>query len=176
MWKNTLKLLIISGFGLWLTACTPPRIEMVDSTTITFERTACYGECPAYKVTIYADGRVNYEGYGHVDIEGTQTTVINPSKVHALLYEFGKIDFFSLEDRYAQSITDIPTFTITLKIGNKQKHVEHYGCLPQILIDLEYLIDETVGSEQWVGQNAYQLYPKPTCADYFPEQPISPLK
>src|SRR5258708_6582282 len=29
---------------------------------VRLERTGCYGNCPAYKLTIHGDGRVEYEG------------------------------------------------------------------------------------------------------------------
>ncbi len=37
---------------------------------ITLERTQCFGSCPVYKLTVYGDGRVVYEGGGFVKIKG----------------------------------------------------------------------------------------------------------
>ena len=37
---------------------------------ITLERTACFGVCPVYKLTIYGDGRVLYDGIRFVRTEG----------------------------------------------------------------------------------------------------------
>lgn len=33
---------------------------------ITLQRTVCYGSCPEYKLTIFSDGRVLYEGIRNV--------------------------------------------------------------------------------------------------------------
>ncbi|MEZ4617761.1 MAG: DUF6438 domain-containing protein [Caldilineaceae bacterium] len=149
---------------------------MNEATVISLKRTGCFGVCPSYELQIFGNGRVTYQGYGYVDVEGVQTTTIPGSSIYKLLYEFGKIDFFTLNDSYDQPITDIPTFTITLKIGGREKQVKHYGCPPQELIDLAYLIDEVTNSAQWIGQNAYTNRPKPICADYEWPQPYSPLR
>ena len=34
--------------------------------TIQLERSGCYGTCPVYTVTIHGDGRLEYNGKGHV--------------------------------------------------------------------------------------------------------------
>ena len=39
--------------------------------TILLDRTACYGTCPAYKVTIHGDGRVEYTGGRECKSEGS---------------------------------------------------------------------------------------------------------
>src|SRR6059058_5801427 len=36
--------------------------EIPKDTLITLERTACFGTCPVYKLTISADGKVAFEG------------------------------------------------------------------------------------------------------------------
>src|SRR5919202_5807692 len=40
-------------------------------TEVTLERTACFGTCPAYKVTIRSDGTIIYEGREFVQMKGT---------------------------------------------------------------------------------------------------------
>ena len=46
---------------------------------ITLQRTACFGACPVYTVSIYADGTVAYNGERFVEVEGTQTGSIDPA-------------------------------------------------------------------------------------------------
>ena len=63
---------------------------------ITLERTACFGTCPIYKLTISGDGKVVYEGEKFVNVLGTQTDEISQEKVKELVDEFDKIGYFSL--------------------------------------------------------------------------------
>lgn len=41
---------------------------------VRMERIGCYGNCPAYTVTIHGDGRVEYDGKSHVKENGAQRT------------------------------------------------------------------------------------------------------
>lgn len=175
-------ILLTSCTSPWTSASSPLKTPLpTNDTVITLERTVCFGWCPAYTLTIHGDGQVTYEGYAYVDVEGVRTSNISQSKIHELLYEFGKVDFFAANEHYSIGATDLPTFFVTLAIGNRQKRIEHYGCDPQWLTDLEYMIDTVAETEQWIGENAYQKHEKLNCADFFsrdevPDQFESPLQ
>ena len=70
------------------------------STIITLERTACFGTCPAYHVTLYGNGTVVYEGESFVAVNGAQKSQVDPQAVKGLVDEFYNVGFFSLRDRY----------------------------------------------------------------------------
>ena len=42
-----------------------------------FQRTACYGTCPQYKISIYSDGLVMYDGVRFVDRIGCYSGFLN---------------------------------------------------------------------------------------------------
>src|SRR6185436_11964809 len=50
-------------------------------TSIRLERTACFGECPVYVVTIDARGNVTFEGRHFVRVEGKATDTIPVARV-----------------------------------------------------------------------------------------------
>ena len=68
------------------------------SVVIGLERGPCYGTCPVYGVTIYGDGTVRYNGTNHVRVKGSQTAVIAPERVKALIDEIERSGFFNLRD------------------------------------------------------------------------------
>jgi hypothetical protein len=156
-WKYiiiVLTLAIIVGAGaLWYanrleTSYQPPERKNV---VITLERTACYGICPDYKITIYGDGKVEYKGNMFVKVKGQQTSKISLDKVKELIDEFYKINYFSLKDRYYDPVTDLPTTITSISINGKSKRVEDYCCdAPKELRELEDKIDEITESEKWV--------------------------
>ena len=131
-------------------------------TLITLERTACYGMCPIYKVTISADGTVGFQGTRFVKNIGPAQATISPSKVRELIDAFDKIRFFELNNQYAtrtdgckQWFTDHPSAINSITVNGRTKTVRHdYGCRGvDVLTDLEKLeheIDLAVNIDQWI--------------------------
>ncbi len=66
--------------ALALVAVLPAAAQENSQPVITLERTACFGACPVYTLSIYADGTVVYNGERFVDVEGEQTTQHRPGR------------------------------------------------------------------------------------------------
>ena len=65
---------------------------------IKLERTACFGTCPIYSITVFDDGTAIYEGKQFGRIEGSRTFIIPEEKVGELIRLFyTKNLFFTLE-------------------------------------------------------------------------------
>jgi hypothetical protein len=121
-----------------------------DPVTITLERTACFGFCPAYKVTIRGDGTVAYEGGAHTKVLGEQTWKIDPAAVRALAKEMQDAGYFELQDEYRAMMTDHPTTFTSLTIGSRTKKILDYVAGPPKLKELEARIDEVAGTKKYV--------------------------
>ena len=134
---------------------------------ITLERTACFGPCPTYKVTI-ENRTVVFEGYENVRVKGEAKDQISVETLRALVSEFDKISYFSLRDTYLGpedgcpgEATDMPSANTSFRVNGRRKSVSHYlGCsgselvftvYPPELANLEDRIDELVGTEKWIG-------------------------
>jgi len=132
------------------------------ATVITLRRTACFGTCPVYKLTIFADGRVLYEGISHVKKKGKAKGRISPAKLEELIEEFQNIYYFNLKNAYIpgtdacrQSATDMPSAVTSLTRNGNSKTINHYhGCRGSQTLDLltrlEDKIDEAVNVNQWI--------------------------
>lgn len=139
-------------------------------TVITLERTGCYGRCPGYALSIFADGAVVYYGVprnGFTKVAGAARSWISQEQLRRLVAEFERVDYFSLKDRYEAADgcptfrTDSPWVITSLQINGRKKTVHHYhGCgmkgsysavFPRELTDLERMVDEVTGSERWVN-------------------------
>lgn len=127
-------------------------------TTITLERTSCFGLCPVYQLTIHRSGKVEYEGKAHVWEEGQRTGRISGKNFETLAKKIDEINFFNLKDRYdgknpdgsGVTVTDLPTTRTSITRGNRTKTVENYFRGPKGLKELEDLIDELTKSAEWV--------------------------
>ena len=96
-------------------------------TMITLERTACFGTCPIYTVSIDENGRILYNGLDFVTATGEQTAEIDPQQVQELVDFMVNGGYFDLEDAYTNRlITDMPSAITSLTVNGKAKRIEHY--------------------------------------------------
>jgi hypothetical protein len=129
---------------------------------ITLERTPCFGNCPSYKLTIYEDGKVEYEGKEYVKHKGKAEGRITKAELEELIREFERIDYLNLADHYTlgskncpQEWTDNPTAVTSLNWKDKKKTIVHYhGCRGSNVLEqltaLEDKIDQVVKTERWI--------------------------
>ena len=142
----------------------PPDLDSLSETdlntlTIRLERTRCFGNCPAYTVTIHGDGRVEYEGKSNVKQSGLQEARLDAATIKALVKEFSKAKFLTVSEDYsgkncARYCTDMPSAVTELDLKEVKHRVNHYyGCggAPKALFDLESAVDKLAGTERWTG-------------------------
>jgi hypothetical protein len=136
-----------------------PFPEKVDLRTlvIALSRTRCYGRCPAYTVSLEGSGVVHFVGETYVLVPGHHTAHVSPETIQALLNAFRKANFLSAKESYSAMVTDNPSQTITLKMGETTKVVQDYvGTavgMPDAIRALEQQIDEAAGTERWIKGN-----------------------
>ncbi|HWO25689.1 MAG TPA: DUF6438 domain-containing protein [Kofleriaceae bacterium] len=133
----------------------PPKHEHL----ATIERIGCYGSCPVYKLTVYRDGAVEYEGEQYVKVEGKAAGELRPEEVTALEELFRKHRYLELKDSYEyEGYTHAASvYTAYTPAGGKRKDVRHYMgdiSAPQRLVTIEEGIDAVVKIEQWIGTRA----------------------
>jgi hypothetical protein len=123
---------------------------------ISLERTGCFGTCPIYWVIIKGNGTVFYYRVNFVKVLGERIETIRPEQVKELVFEFERVDFFSLQDNYTKAcVTDFPSATTAINIHGRMKMVRHYlgdHSAPKGLLGLEFKIDEITNSKQWTGK------------------------
>jgi hypothetical protein len=122
----------------------------------TLERTACFGTCPMYRLTIYADGRVDWDGRGFVKVKGKAGAHLTPAALAELRRAFAAAGYFELRGPFdCYEVTDNPSANLSYDDGRRTRTIQHYyGCSTKgvaALTTLEDRIDEIVGSVRWVG-------------------------
>lgn len=150
-------LLLVSLIYLYPQLTQPPKPTEFKDVVITLETTACFGPCPIYKLTIYGDGRVVYEGEEYVNVAGKQTSQISKDKVKELVDEFYRINYFSLKNNtftHEKCFLDAGSVITSITINGKTKTINDYhGCpSPKKLRELEVKIDEIANSKRWIGR------------------------
>ena len=129
-----------------------------DDFLVTLERTACFGECHVYTVTIDARGNVAYEGRAFVRVTGKATDRVPVARVRELLDTIERIGFFKLGEQYREIrnpdgtltiVTDLPTRFVTVTSEGRTKRVEDYVGAPAGLTQLEREIDAATNTRRW---------------------------
>jgi hypothetical protein len=133
----------------------------VPRTSVTLERTACYGRCPVYTVRLSGDGTVAFHGERFTATSGDAAGKVPREWVAALVREMNAAGYWSLGESYAagsaacpNSPTDLPSEIITLTAGGRSKRVEHYRACsgaPASIAAMASRIDQIAGTEKWIG-------------------------
>lgn len=131
----------------------PPALRPNSRVAITLERTGCLGTCPSYTVTVSADGIV-FEGHGSVVGAGRHTDTVDLNEVRKLAKKFVSADFYSMDSAYRASVTDCPTYMLSIAIDGHKKEVEDYvgswEGMPAIITELEDEVDALADTQRWI--------------------------
>jgi Domain of unknown function (DUF6438) len=150
---------VASACGLFSPSPTPLLSGVPADFQISLERGPCFGACPVYLLTVFADGTVAYEGRQFVAVEGSHTATLSPDEVEALAQAVLEADFFELADEYTVQATDLPSITLTVIMDGRTKGVYHYGVgcgtdldtAPPGLCVLESLLERIPVDNGWVS-------------------------
>ena len=152
---RTLVALLLLG-SVALGDSSVPKEGGASTPMVSLERTACYGRCPIYKVTVLRDGTVLWEGERFVKTAGKATAKLSAAAVAELAKAFAKADFFALHDKYdSYDVTDHPSAIVMFDDGKRKKTVHHYHgdrSAPKALYELEEAIDYGIGTQRWIGR------------------------
>jgi hypothetical protein len=75
-----------------------PRVYTNDDLEIKFRRTACFGMCPVYEVTLQHDGMLRYYGRTNVAQTGERTRRLTRAQMLELSRSVDHVQFFELDD------------------------------------------------------------------------------
>jgi len=104
------------------TVSTIPINTAPGDTALVYQRTPCFGTCPAYTATVFRDGRVSYYGDRFVPVKGQQMLSLPQPMVQELLDGARRINFTQLPTEYRSNVTDLPGTYVTVYLPGQQRH------------------------------------------------------
>lgn len=132
---------------------TAPAIRQDSKVTVTLERSGCFGSCPSYTVAVSTTGIV-FDGRGFVVAEGKHTDTADADEVRKLAKRIVETDFYSMDDSYSASVTDMPTYVLTVSIdGNQKQVVDYQGVwegMPAVITEFEERVDALARTQLWI--------------------------
>jgi hypothetical protein len=120
-----------------------------DSVYFSMERTACFGSCPSYKVTIDKDGNAVYEGRRFAPREGRFVGKVDAVTMKELYDKAVAVGFFGMEDKYDRAVTDLPSTIIRVHAQGKDKQVIGRVGPPQGFKDLAQEAERILAPVEW---------------------------
>lgn len=122
---------------------------------VALQRTACYGKCPVFELSIYNDGRVLYEGRNHVARYGKHEGRLPVESVDAIIYKAQSIGFFNMADSYplhdTPIVEEVPTAITLVRRGAHTKRVTDHHHAPLALIDFEQYVESFLEKTHWLN-------------------------
>ena len=134
--------------------------------TVTLQRSTCFGNCPAYTVTVTPDGQVSFTGHAYVKTHQASGRATS-AQLAAVFGALEQAGLRSMRDRYASRddgcemvMSDQPGIKITVADAAGSKTVEFYfGCTgaaadavrPRIE-QLAHSIDQQLDTARWIGK------------------------
>ena len=131
-------------------------------TLIILQRDGCEGPCPVYRLVLFADGTVLYQGQYHVRRTGFAKGGIAPEALIKLVADIDASGFFQLDNNYGDGNTEHcdavdngrPRVIITVSSQGRAKTVLHHhrcrGAIPDRITALEDRIDQAAGTALWI--------------------------
>lgn len=125
--------------------------EKEDMSTFSFslERTACFGQCPEYRVYSDSTQTVYYHGIANVERIGEYRCVECADMLRAIYARAVSISFWNFDTVYNPGVVDLPSTITHLQMTEKHKRVENLLDAPPSLIAFENYIDSLAESARW---------------------------
>lgn len=136
--------------------------QSAPDTLITLQRGACEQRCAVYRLVIFADGTVIYDGQYFVRRTGLIKSGISPEVLSKLIHDLEAGGFFRLENNYGYGNSDRcssidpggPVAILSVSNQGRSKTVLHnhscVGPVPKQLTDLEDKVDRAAGTVKWI--------------------------
>jgi hypothetical protein len=156
------KLAILFAFAALSFGQTVKTNEAAPDTLITLQRGACEARCAVYRLVIFADGTVIYQGQFYVRQAGLVKSSISPEVLAKLIGDLETGGFFQMENNYGyggntgcDSIDEGgPIAILSVSNQGRSKTILHdhscVGAVPKRLTELEDKVDRAVGAVKWI--------------------------
>lgn len=155
--------------GIWYFVASHPGQPVIipgssQNWKISLQRTACFGFCPTYTVTVDSNGNVTFEPESNVNVTDVQTYTVDAVDIRRLSEAIVAADLERKDTAYVDpQITDIAGMNITYSDDNFATSIRMYGLDSTIPKDLTYLatvIDDVANTAQFTKGQRMMMYPE----------------
>ncbi len=123
------------------------------TSSIHFERTACFGACPIYTLVINGEGLAQFEGKRFTEKIGSFEKQLSKEDTKALFDLLNSTEWNSFADEYPTDITDLPGILFKYNHKKVSKQIVVYGEHPEQLDVLSEYLSKIAESDGWTNLN-----------------------
>ena len=116
-----------------------------------FSKSPCYGLCPHFDMTIYEGGWAIFEGKRHTAKKGVAVLKMDKEQLDQMIQQCQQANIWSAESSYGMLVQDLPTTTLHLFEGGKDKSVQWRMRHPERLKQLDKQLMGFVTGQGWVA-------------------------
>lgn len=118
--------------------------------SIRFERSSCFGTCPAFQALIFGNGMMRYTGRAFVKNIGSFKAQVYPEALKETFGLLEEYDFWNMEESYPSAATDIPSVTLEVWADGKHHKVFLQDNAPEGLSLIHKHLDEVIArAKHW---------------------------
>ena len=134
---------------LSIQACKNKAQNNSNSIWLEFEKTACYGTCPIYKLTINNDRIMVLKGERFLDKIGEYQRTISKEDIKTIEKMIKETGFDKLDSIYDSGVSDLPSTIIAVHQKGKIKKVTLRHQYPEKLNPLIIYLDSFRKKDDW---------------------------
>jgi len=117
----------------------------VEAPLLLFQKTPCYGTCPAYEALVYTSGEVRFVPWEHTPVTDTLTFRLTANELKALNASIADLNYKTLQDLYKTDWTDMPaTHLYFYEAGKEVKHIKHQQGGPEKLVKFNETVHQLI--------------------------------
>ena len=153
-------LMLVASSAACKKSATVDAVALDSSLVASLERGPCRGSCPVYRVELYGDGKVRFDGKQHVGTIGSRNGNTPTAAVQGFMRSVAASEFASADTLFMMGsagcgsyATDLPVSVLSIKVGSRLKTIQHDpGCrnAPKFLRVLAAQLDTAAGVAGWI--------------------------
>jgi hypothetical protein len=119
---------------------------------VSFQKTACFGQCPVFEAKIFSDGRAEYFGEKYAPHIGHFSAKLTKNWLADFMKTAQNYAFFDLESYYPtshQKIPDLPMTVTFVEFEGKKWRIEDHFDAPLALRDFEKKVETQIEALDW---------------------------
>jgi hypothetical protein len=119
-------------------------------TALYYQRTACFGTCPIFRLTIFGDGRAEYYGENFTDLLGRYEARPHRDEIIKIIDMAERIGYRQFDDLYDEPlIMDLPSVITQVNTDGYRKGIFDRYNAPKQLRSLYEVFDEFIANTEW---------------------------
>ncbi len=149
-----------------------------DEVKFSLKKSACFGKCPTYKLTINQGGYATFEGVANTNNLGIHGKQISEDQFKVLEEAFENSNFETYPTKFQSQIADLPSNTIGFHNGESYKEISGKEERPEQVMQLQFLLEKIADSGNWTllqSQKEIDHSKKPEVVNIYSEVIIEPV-